>query len=82
MDEDLTAVVLRARASRLGRDLDAGQLQDLRDSIDAVEPVLAAVRAQPIPLLSGQTDHVWGDVWLRRRTEQASAPQRQAGEQS
>jgi hypothetical protein len=65
-DPDLAPDVVKARAARVGRELSPEQLAALVDSSAAIETTYAALRARPVGLLSGQTDHAWGDAWLRR----------------
>lgn len=81
-DPDLAPDVVRARAARVGRELSPEQLAALVDSSPAIETTFAALRARPIGLFSGQTDHAWGDAWLRRSASTAPAsPPADAGEQ-
>lgn len=73
-DGDLESSILSARASRLGRELEASDLADLTRSTLASEQTYRALRARPIGLLSGQTDHALGDAWLRSPARGACRP--------
>lgn len=73
-DGDLTRAVLRARAARLGRDLSATELAALAESVVASERTYEVLRARPIGLLSGRTDHALGEAWLRPGDDEVGAP--------
>jgi hypothetical protein len=63
-DSDLAAPVLRARAARLGRDLSPKETEDLAAAVAGNEATSQALRARPVRLMSGRTDHALGDAWL------------------
>jgi hypothetical protein len=60
-----TAEEIAAQAARLGAELTAEAVADLRAAVETAEPTLVGLRRRSPRLLGGQTDPATADAWLR-----------------
>ncbi|GJF03546.1 hypothetical protein [Pseudonocardia dioxanivorans] len=73
-DSDLAVPVVAARAARLGRNLDPKETEELAAAVASNEATYQVLRARPVRLMSGRTDHALGDAWLRPGALDSSVP--------